>query len=207
MGCPKMNTIPSGASPPRILLVDDDPLILASARLALARDGMDVVTAADADGAQALLAATPFDVVVLDMNYTPGSRTGAEGIACLKALQRVRPGVPVLVMTGFAGVTLAVEAMRAGAANFITKPWSNDKLTGAVRELATRRPAAVGPLTAPADAAVPAEGLPEDLNLERRERQLIEAALERAHHNISVAARELGLTRAALYRRMDKHGL
>lgn len=201
-----MNTARSMSAPARVLLVDDDPLILAAARLALARDGMDVVTASDSAGAQALLAATGFDVVVLDMNFTPGLRNGAEGIACLKALLRLQPAVPVLVTTGFAGVSVAVEAMRAGAANFITKPWSNDRLVGAVRELALA-PATPDRRGSTAGAAPMPDPSPEDLNLERRERQLIATALERAHHNISVAARELGLTRAALYRRMEKHGL
>jgi DNA-binding NtrC family response regulator len=100
-----------------------------------------------------------------------------------------------VVVTGHSGLAIAIKAMRAGAVDFVMKPWHNDRLIGTIKaaaEVARTR-------------AKPA-GLP-DLNLERSERALVKEALSRHGHNISLAARDLGLTRAALYRRMEKYGL
>jgi DNA-binding NtrC family response regulator len=92
-------------------------------------------------------------------------------------------------------MTIAIEAMRLGAQDFVVKPWHNDRF------IATVRAAIDSPRVAPPPPA------PQDLNLERSERELIKAALDRHRFNISSAAKDLGLTRAALYRRMEKHGL
>lgn len=91
-------------------------------------------------------------------------------------------------------MAIAIQAMRLGAQDFVVKPWNNDRFLASVRA-AIETPRRT-PLSLP----------PRDLNLERAERSLIEAALTRRQFNVSQAARDLGLTRAALYRRMEKHG-
>jgi two-component system, response regulator RegA len=99
----------------------------------------------------------------------------------------------VVLMTTFGGVSLAVEALKRGAADFVLKPWRNEKLVAAVR--------AAAELTRSKRLA------DESFDLEAAERTAIRRAL--AHHdgNVSRAAASLGLTRPALYRRMAKHGL
>jgi DNA-binding NtrC family response regulator len=92
-------------------------------------------------------------------------------------------------------MAIAVQAMRLGAQDFVVKPWNNERLLASVR-------AAID-----TPARVPANLPPQDLNLERSEKALIQAALTRRQFNVSQAAKDLGLTRAALYRRMEKHGL
>ena len=192
-----MNSVSAGMEFIRVLVVEDDPIVREAARLALTRANMDVVCAIDCWSALEVLRGEQIDAVLLDMNLSLGSRDGRDGLQCLDTFRAEYLQVPVIAMTGYAGVAIAVSAMRAGAIDFLIKPWRNDQLiaiiTRAVEAMATR----------PALKA----NLPNDLNLERGECGLIEAALERSCHNISAAARELGLTRAALYRRMDKYGL
>jgi DNA-binding NtrC family response regulator len=105
------------------------------------------------------------------------------------------PALPVVVVTGHSGMNIAIQAMRMGAQDFVVKPWHNDRFIAAIRAA----------LEAPRLAAPPSA--PQDLNLERSEKELIKEALNRHRFNISQAAKDLGVTRAALYRRMEKHGL
>ncbi|TWB05560.1 sigma-54-dependent transcriptional regulator [Gluconacetobacter diazotrophicus] len=151
---------PEGAC---ILFVDDDADIRQATALLLRRRGFAVVGAADPGEALSVLAATAVSVVLLDLNYTRGATTGAEGLECLRALLAHDPGLPVVVVTGHSGVAIAVAAMRAGAADFVMKPWKNDRLVATIedalathrRRLAARQPVGAG---GPADgAAAPAD--------------------------------------------------
>jgi two-component system, response regulator RegA len=184
--------------PPRpldILFVDDNPDILIAAELLLSRHGMTLATAASPEEAEGQLAKRKFDAILLDLNFRRGDVTGEAGLTFLETLLQRDPGAVVVVITGHSGMAIAVKAMRLGAADFVMKPWHNERL------LATIRAAIEHPRPhLPAPDAV-------DLNLDRSERAMIEQALKRHAHNISLAARDLGLTRAALYRRMEKHGL
>lgn len=113
---------------PVLLFVDDDRDIQSAARLLFHRRGITVLAAHDAQEAMSLMAVYAVDLVLLDLNYTRGATTGAEGLALLRDLRSVRPVVPVVVVTGHSGVTIAVEAMRAGATDFVMKPWNNERL-------------------------------------------------------------------------------
>lgn len=117
---------------PCLLFVDDDRDIQTAARLLFRRRGIDMLSAYDATEALTLLASHPVDLVLLDLNYTRGARTGAEGLALLKDMLVLRRDLPVVVVTGHSGVAIAVEAMRAGAADFVMKPWNNDRLVSLV---------------------------------------------------------------------------
>ncbi len=105
----------------------------------------------------------------------------------------IRPHLPVVIVTGHSGMNIAISAMRIGAQDFVVKPWNNERFIASINAA----------LSAPRKPVLP----PQDLNLERSERELIKEALARHQFNISQAAKDLGLTRAALYRRMEKHGL
>ncbi len=188
--------LPDDADPPtRALFLDDDADVLAAAELVLRRNGFDLDTAQTPEAAEALLAERHFDVLLLDLNYRRGDTSGEAGLAFLRKRMQDRPHLPVVVVTGHSGMAIAIEAMRIGAQDFVVKPWNNDRLIASVRA------AIDNPRVRPPEPA------PRDLNLERSERDLVRIALERHQFNISQAAKELGLTRAALYRRMEKHGL
>ncbi|MBB2200627.1 sigma-54-dependent transcriptional regulator [Gluconacetobacter tumulisoli] len=137
---PSSPIVAPSASPPCILFVDDDSDIRQATSLLLRRRGFEVVGAADPAQALAVLAAMPVAAVLLDLNYARGATTGAEGLECLRALLAHDPGLPVVVVTGHSGVAIAVAAMRAGAADFVMKPWRNDRLVATLEDaLATHR--------------------------------------------------------------------
>ena len=175
-----------------VLIVEDDADVRRSARIALAADVGRVELLESVDTLEEHLASTPFDVVLLDMNFVSGERSGAAGLNALARVRAFDPTLAVVLMTAFGGVSIAVESLKQGAVDFILKPWRNDKLVAAVAAAITitesRRNA-------------------ETLQLDALERNAIERALVRHDGNISSAAAALGLSRAALYRRMSKHGL
>ncbi|MGH6965102.1 MAG: response regulator transcription factor [Phenylobacterium sp.] len=177
--------------PGAYLIVDDDPDVLKAAAAALTRDAGRVDLAASPEGLaeQAHL----YDAVLLDMNFTAGERHGGEGLDSLARLQAADPALSVVLMTTYGGVALAVEALKRGAADFVLKPWRNEALVQAMR--------AAAELTAQRRASGAA------LNLDDLERRAIERALAVYDGNVSHAAAALGLTRPALYRRMERHGL
>ena len=127
-----------------LLILDDDPDVALAARLALRRLGPVAVRHAPAELAPALDELAP-QVLLLDMNFTPGASDGAAGLALLRdVMARPRPPA-VIVMTAYAEVELAVQALKAGAVDFITKPWANDRLMASVQAALARQ--------APASAA------------------------------------------------------
>src|SRR5262249_61019906 len=86
----------------------------------------------------------PYAVALIDLNYTRDTTSGAEGLDLLKALKRADADLPVVVMTAWGSINLAVEAMRLGAGDFIEKPWDNTRLLSVLRNqvalgAATRR--------------------------------------------------------------------
>ena len=121
---------------PRILIVDDDVDILTAARLLLKRHFETVVTANRPQEIPQLLADQPFDVVLLDMNYVAGERSGREGLTWL---ERIDPDAVVILITAYTAVDTAVEAMKLGAIDFVAKPWQNEKLVATVRAAAELR--------------------------------------------------------------------
>ncbi len=175
-----------------VLVVEDDPDVRRSARVALAPHTERVEEVESAAELESVLAAGAFNVVLLDMNFVAGERSGAAGLDALGRIRSFDPTIAVVLMTAYGGVTLAVDSLKRGAADFVLKPWRNDKLVaaiGAAAEVTRSRRAT------------------ETLQLAALERSAIERALARFQGNISSAASALGLSRAALYRRMAKHGL
>jgi two-component system response regulator RegA len=175
-----------------VLVVEDDADVRSSARIALSSFVARVDLLASVNTLDDTLAAVPYEVVLLDMNFVTGERSGAAGLIALARVQAFDPTLAVVLMTAYGGVSLAVEALKKGAVDFVLKPWRNDKLVAAVTAAAaitrSRREADNQPLDA-------------------LERAAIERALARHEGNISCAALALGLSRAALYRRMSKYGL
>jgi len=195
MNTPETDPIPDDDTPPagqRALFLDDDPDVVEAADMMLTRNGFELVPARTPEEAKILLSQQTFDVLLLDLNFQRGETSGQAGLAFLRQHMRDRFDLPVVVVTGHSGMAIAIEAMRIGAQDFVIKPWNNDRFLASIR-------AAIDDPRRPPP--------PRDVNLERSERDLIRIALERRQFNISHAAKDLGLTRGALYRRMEKHGL
>jgi DNA-binding NtrC family response regulator len=111
-----------------LLIVDDNSDVLTAARLALAPHFEKVVTLQNPDHLIRTFDTFVPDAILLDMNFAPGARTGREGLEWLERLRVAVPNASVVLMTAFGGVSLAVEALKNGAVDFVLKPWQNDKL-------------------------------------------------------------------------------
>ncbi|HEU4376639.1 MAG TPA: sigma 54-interacting transcriptional regulator, partial [Telluria sp.] len=122
-----------------ILILDDDLDVACAAQLLLRRRYGKVATLNDPAGLAAVLAAGVPDVVLLDLNFTPGRIDGAQGLAVLDQLRAQARPPAVIALTAYADVPLAVEALKRGAGDFITKPWDNARLVAAVDSALARR--------------------------------------------------------------------
>ncbi len=116
----------------RILVIDDDPYILLSLQTLLEQHFTYVKTLSDPDLIPAALKEDSFNVVLLDMNYIPGETSGREGLKWLKKLVEKDPFLNVIVITAYGGIQTAVKAMKAGAVDFIIKPWQNERIISTV---------------------------------------------------------------------------
>ncbi|GJJ02601.1 sigma-54-dependent Fis family transcriptional regulator [Duganella rhizosphaerae] len=134
-----------------VLILDDDADVATAAQLLLRRRYDKVATLCDPAGLPALLAQGMPDVVLLDLNFTPGFIDGAEGLALLDLLRSQAQPPAVIAMTAYADVPLAVEALKRGAGDFITKPWDNARLVAAIDQALARRAAMRGPMAATPD--------------------------------------------------------
>ena len=116
-----------------ILIVDDDGDVLTAARLLLQKHYSRVLTTQNPDDIKSLMAAEHIDVFLVDMNFAIGRNTGAEGLHWLQYILQQDPDAVVVLMTAFGDLNTAVQAMRDGAADFVLKPWQNDKLAATLR--------------------------------------------------------------------------
>ena len=167
-----------------ILIVDDNPAILTALKICLVDVFERILTLAHPEGVLALLQQERVDVILLDMNFTVGMNSGQEGLTWLRTIHRLHADIPVVLVTAFADVRLAVKGLKAGAADFITKPWDNDELVRTLKDAI-------------------------DNNnhidtLETVEAQHVRKVLDKCHGNISRAAELLGITRQTLYSKIKK---
>jgi DNA-binding NtrC family response regulator len=175
-----------------LLIIEDDADVQRAARIVLAGKFARIDALASPDEELETRLTGGYDLVLLDMNFVAGERSGAAGLDALARIQACDSTLAVVLMTAYGGVQLAVAALKRGATDFVLKPWHNEKLIAtidaAARITQQRRDA-------------------EAQTLDQLERGAIERALAKADGNISLAATALGLSRPALYRRMSKHGL
>ncbi len=115
-----------------ILIVDDDPSITASLALLLKQAGYASQSAATPAQALEQIAGNEFQLVIQDMNFSRKT-TGEEGLTLLRKIKQTRPNLPVILMTAWGSIQLAVDGVRLGAADFVTKPWTNQQILQAVK--------------------------------------------------------------------------
>jgi DNA-binding NtrC family response regulator len=118
---------------PRVLAADDQRHILEALELLLRPQGYEVETAQSPALVREMLGSGPYDAVLIDLNYTRDTTSGQEGLDLLSEIVALDGTIPVIVMTAWGNVELAVEAMRRGARDFIQKPWENERLLSIVR--------------------------------------------------------------------------
>jgi DNA-binding NtrC family response regulator len=117
----------------RILIADDQADVLAALRLLLKGEHHNIVAASSPAGVLKIVETEDLDLVLIDLNYARDTTSGSEGLELLPRIRAVDPTLPVIVMTAWGSVDIAVEAMRRGARDFIQKPWDNARLLAIVR--------------------------------------------------------------------------
>lgn len=165
-----------------ILIVDDNPAILTALKICLAGVFTRIMTLSSTDRLVATMSEEHVDVVLLDMNFSLGVNTGQDGLFWLRTLKKLHPDTPVVLMTAYADVQLAVKELKNGAADFVTKPWDNDELVRTLRDAV--------------------EKSREVVTLDKLEQQHVHRVVEQCHGNMSKAAELLGITRQTLYRKL-----
>jgi len=116
----------------KILIIDDDHDVLLTARMFLEQLELNVTVLSDPGKILQLISKEAFDVILLDMNFQRGRTEGLEGLSWLQKIKEQNPGVIVILMTAFGDVDLAVKGIKAGAFDFILKPWQNAKLHASI---------------------------------------------------------------------------
>jgi DNA-binding NtrC family response regulator len=116
-----------------ILIADDQRDVLEALRLLLKSENHACRAFSDPAAVLAVVGTMQFSTALIDLNYTRDTTSGAEGLELLKALKRADPDLPIVVMTAWGSIDLAVEAMRLGAGDFIEKPWDNTRLISVLR--------------------------------------------------------------------------
>ena len=119
---------------PRTLIADDEPDILTALRLLLKSDGYEPETVSSPTAVLEAIERAQFDVVLIDLNYARDTTSGREGIDLISRIHALDPSLPIVVMTAWATVELAVEAMRRGVQDFVQKPWENVRLLETLRK-------------------------------------------------------------------------
>lgn len=117
----------------RILVADDQQDVLDALRLLLKAEGFKTETVASPRAVLKAMESSDFDVLLMDLNYARDTTSGQEGLDLLRRIQALDSTLPVIVMTAWGSVELAVEAMRRGARDFIQKPWDNARLLSILR--------------------------------------------------------------------------
>ncbi len=118
-----------------ILVIDDNEAVCTALELLFALEGWSSLAAHDPEQGLALLAQQPVDLVVQDMNFREDTTSGEEGVALFRAIRERHPDLPVVLLTAWTNLETAVDLVRAGAADYMGKPWEDHKLATTVRNL------------------------------------------------------------------------
>lgn len=167
-----------------ILIVDDNASILTAMHYLLDDTFERVLTTIQPEEILKLMAQQPVDLVLLDMNFTLGVNNGNEGLFWLRTIRKQHPQTPVVLLTAYADVNLAVKGLKNGAADFITKPWDNDELVRKLKDVLDMQN--------------------EIISLDEMEKEHIRRTIDHCHGNLTQAAELLGITRQTLYNKMKR---
>ena len=167
-----------------LLVVDDNPAIFTTLEICLERVFGKIVTLTTPDAILATLEQEKVDVILLDMNFSLGINNGQEGLIWVQAIHRRHPNIPIVLMTAYADVKLAVKGLKSGAVDFVTKPWDNHELIRVLKD-------AVDEAT-------------EVIPLEKMEEEHVRKVVDKCHGNINKAAELLEISRQRLYKKLKK---
>ena len=167
-----------------VLIADDNTSILTAMRYLLDGTFERILTLTQPDDILKTMAQEEIDLVLLDMNFSLGVNNGNDGLLWLRNIKKRHPQTPVVLITAYADVNLAVKGLKNGAADFITKPWDNDELVHKLKDVLDRQDDIV--------------------SLDEMEKEHIRRTLDHCHGNLTQAAELLGITRQTLYNKMKR---
>lgn len=122
-----------------ILIIDDDPDVLTAVRLLLKTEVKEVLTEKNPENLRSILAKQSFDVIMLDMNFTSSINTGNEGLFWLRKIKEFKSEAAVIMITAYGDIDLAIRSLKEGAADFVVKPWHNEKLLITIKEALNKK--------------------------------------------------------------------
>ncbi len=164
-----------------LFVVDDNPAILTAVKISLGKAFERIITLSSPDSILLTLGQEKVDVILLDMNFSLGVNSGQDGLIWLSAIRKRHPDIPIVLVTAYADVKLAVRGLKNGAVDFVTKPWDNDELIRVLKD-AVDKTKEVAPL-------------------HEIEKEHIKKVVDKCNGNMSKAAELLGITRQTLYRK------
>ncbi len=164
-----------------LLVVDDNLSILTAVKICLSKVFERIITLSSPDTILLTLGQEDVDVILLDMNFSLGVNSGQDGLIWLSAITKKHPDIPVVLVTAYADVKLAVRGLKNGAVDFVTKPWDNDDLIRVLKDAVDKTK--------------------EVVPLHEIEREHVRKVVDKCNGNMSKAAELLGITRQTLYRK------
>ena len=167
-----------------LLVVDDNPAILTAVKIGLDEVFERIITLSSPESILPTIQREQVDAILLDMNFSMGVNSGQEGMIWQSAIHRKHPDIPVVLVTAYADVKLAVRGLKNGAVDFVTKPWDNDELIRVLKD-AIDKTKEVAPLN-------------------EVEKKHVKKAVDKCHGNMSKAAELLGITRQTLYKKYQQ---
>lgn len=167
-----------------ILIADDNPSIFTTLEICLDGVFKRIITLTRPDDILPTLNQEAVDIILLDMNFSLGVNNGQEGLFWVQAIHRRHPHIPIVLMTAYADVKLAVKGLKSGASDFVTKPWDNRELIRVLKD------------------AIDANT--EVVPLEKMEEEHVRKVVDKCHGNISRAAELLEISRQRLYKKLGK---
>ena len=167
-----------------ILVVDDNPAILTAVKICLDGVFQRILMLSDPEQILATLNQEAVDIILLDMNFGMGVNSGQEGLLWLNAIRKRHAHIPIVLVTAYADVKLAVRGLKNGAADFVTKPWDNDELIRVLKDAIDRNDTVA--------------------SLEQMETEHVRKVVDRCHGTLSRAAELLGISRQTLYSKLKR---
>ena len=188
-----------------LLVVDDNRSVLSAVKLLAEMKFRRVVTTTSPSRIPTLLREERPCCVLLDMNFEATVMSGNEGLFWLSEIKRLSPGIPVVLFTAYAEVELAVEGVKAGATDFVIKPWDNARLLLTLINAVNQKNKSLSATSKSEHSNLRKKPTP--TTLEDMERQMIEQALADNGGILTATATQLGISRQTLYNKIKRYSL
>lgn len=192
-----------------IAIIDDNKAVLQSLKLVLEGVFRSVTVMTLPNALPAILAAGKVDAVLLDMNFSAQKLDGQEGLTWLRYIKQQENPPAVVMITAFGDINIAVNSLKEGAEDFITKPWDNDelveKLLAAIDKCCEQKN--LNRKASEADVLIEKQETLKQMTLDEVEKQHILEMMQECGNNLSDVARRLNIGRQKLYSKLKKYGL